>query len=822
MSLRLKDLVREVRGCKTAAEERAVIAKECAAIRTAFKEGKEAYRSRNVNKLVYIYLLGHATEFGQMECIRLMTSESFAEKKAGYLALSLLVDENHEVLTLVENQLKLDLSHRIEHVKTLALCAIANIAGEDMARDLGHEVATFLESNSSNLKKKACLAGLRIVRRVPSMAETFLDKLTNLSSEKNHGVLVAGLTLVTEGLQMEEGESFKAIYTKNIKSYIKILKNLVMPPYPSEYDVQGIADPFLQVKILQLLRVLGTGSKDTSDTMSDILAQVATNTESYTPVGPAILYECVRTIIAIESSPDLRGLAVTILGRFLTSSSSNNIRYVALNTLTRVVDKDSVAVQRHKNTIVDCLKDFDISIRKRALDLIYTLVSSQNIRLLVPDLINYLTFASPNLKGDLTEKICTTAERYAPSMQWHVDTLIKVCILAGAYVPETAVNKLISMVSKSTKEMQGYSTAKLWAEISKGPDTTLLSKEGLLLAALWCVGEFGDLLTAQKPPVVAEDIVTSVTSLLHSTNSPVVKGYALTCLAKTSARFPDIKLLVAPTMEVFQESLDLELQQRAWEYLQLINSDDPTIFKASLDRMPTIESESVVTSYAEEQQHVDPGTASPVVATANPVAVTAGPAAVSTAPQKKDDGGMSFLDDVFGGDGASTATAAPATAPVPAAGGFSIDDIFGGGGGAPVAVPPSQPAVPTFTPPHPLVGKVDVTMENRYFKVVIYSSRPNPIHPHKVLVSAVLANVSTTHITGVELLAAVTRTATLQMHPKEQDSVAPNALLVQNISVHNDANGNAGAKPICMKIRLVFVAGGAKESCEFTVSGIPS
>ena len=39
---------------------------------------------------------------------------------------------------------------------------------------------------------------------------------------------------------------------------------------------------------------------------------------------------------------------------------------MALNTLAKVVGVDTQAVQRHRNTIVDCVKDADVSIRRQA------------------------------------------------------------------------------------------------------------------------------------------------------------------------------------------------------------------------------------------------------------------------------------------------------------------------------------------------------------------------------------------------------------------------------------------------------------------------
>ena len=107
MTTRIREFIKQVRDCKTAAEERAVIAKESAALRTLFKQSDGKSKAASIAKLVYLHMLGYPTHFGQMECLKLIAqnnSNSYAEKRIGYLGLMSLLDESQEILMLLTKQ----------------------------------------------------------------------------------------------------------------------------------------------------------------------------------------------------------------------------------------------------------------------------------------------------------------------------------------------------------------------------------------------------------------------------------------------------------------------------------------------------------------------------------------------------------------------------------------------------------------------------------------------------------------------------------------------------------------------------------------------
>lgn len=846
MSSRLRELIRNVRQAKTAAEERNVIAKESAALRNAFKDQDVTYRHRNVSKLMYIHMLGYPTHFGQMETLKLIAASGFPEKRIGYLGLMILLDERQEVLMLVTNSLKNDLNTRNQYIVGLALCALGNICSNEMARDLAPEVEKLLASTNSYVRKKAALCATRVLRKVPEAIETFADKAAGLLTDRHHGVLLSGTTLMLEICEIEPNTIEQ--YRRHVPMLCKILRSLLMSGFAPEHDVGGITDPFLQVKVLRLLRVLGKGHADASDQMSDILAQVATNTEGARNAGNAILYECVQTIMGVESVGGLRTLAINILGRFL-ANRDNNIRYVALNTLAKVVGVDTQAVQRHRTTVVECVKDADVSIRRRALELVYALVNEGNIKTLTKELLDYLKVSDPEFKPDLTSKICMLVQRFAPDKQWHLDSLLQVMQQAGAYVKEEVCRALIVLISNAP-ELHGYTARSMYRALKDSAHQAELTLS-LVTSTCWFLGEYGELLlgTADAPlqdgeqalSVSSQELVTLLESVLSKvTIGPVGREYALTALMKLSTRLPDHSEYIQGIVEQYRGSSILEVQARSCEYSHMFKLDG--MRAALLEHIPPLD-ESTYTRNLGNSQVIDGAAAAQVVANGD---IADAPASVgnladllsldapddSAGASASASSAVTALQDLLSGDLSSDVAAAGGKQAIadllggmgqmPASNPTNLADLLGGsapstsdstgGAFADLLSQPTASSTPQFEP--------ITAFEKDGIRVVFKLSKPAG-QESVTDIEASYSNSGHEAITDFSLQAAVPKFMQLRLEPASSSTLAANSsdAVTQKLHVKNNMHGQ---KPLVMRLRIGFTSGGANKVEQAEVKNFPA
>ncbi|XP_011147631.1 AP-1 complex subunit gamma-1 isoform X2 [Harpegnathos saltator] len=793
---RLRDLIRQIRAARTAAEERTVVNKECAYIRSTFREEDSVWRCRNIAKLLYIHMLGYPAHFGQLECLKLIASPRFTDKRIGYLGAMLLLDERQDVHLLITNCLKNDLNSSTQFVIGLALCTLGAIASPEMARDLAAEVERLMKSPNAYIRKKAALCAFRIIRRVPELMEMFLPATRSLITEKNHGVLITGVTLITE--MCENSIDTLNHFKKIVPNLVRILKNLILAGYSPEHDVSGVSDPFLQVKILRLLRILGRNDVDASEAMNDILAQVATNTETSKNVGNTILYETVLSIMDIKSESGLRVLAVNILGRFLLNNDKN-IRYVALNTLLKTVYVDTSAVQRHRSTILECLKDPDVSIRRRAMELSFALVNFSNIRNMMKELLLFLERADPEFKAQCSSNIVMSAERFAPNKRWHLETLFKVLVAAGNYVRDDVVACTIQLISE-TQIQQSYAASALWRALEK--DTS--DKQPLAQVATWCIGEYGDMLLygppsedAETPVNLTEDEIIDVYQRLlwNPQNTVVTKQYTLLSLTKLSTRFQKGHEKIRQIIDTFGSNLHIELQQRGIEFSQLFRKYDH-LRPALLERMPPMETarpqaNGIIGMVNGEPEPEDEKSTiiEPAATTSDssalldllgttdvgatmPATTSKNPSPSSTAATHNND-----LLDLLGSLDLNTPTPAPTLPSQPQAStpvfsptitsnsSFLVDGLL------------STPSVQNDTPSM-------VVLDKSGLKITFKLERPPDI-PDLLIINMLAQNSGSTILTDFLFQAAVPRTFQLQMLSPSSTVIPPSGQVTQVLRVTN-------------------------------------
>ncbi|KAG1240025.1 hypothetical protein G6F68_018064 [Rhizopus microsporus] len=101
------------------------------------------------------------------------------------------------------------------------------------------------------------------------------------------------------------------------------------------------------------------------------------------------------------------------------------------------------------------LRDKDISVRRRGLDLLYSMCDTSNAKVVVSELLRYLQVADYAMREEMVLKIAILAEKFASSYSWYVDIILQLISTAGEQVGEEVWFRVVQIVTNN-EELQEY------------------------------------------------------------------------------------------------------------------------------------------------------------------------------------------------------------------------------------------------------------------------------------------------------------------------------------------------------------------------------
>ncbi|KAF8203658.1 adaptin N terminal region-domain-containing protein [Pholiota molesta] len=585
----LTQFIADIRGARVKELEEKRINKEMANIRKKFKDGNlDGYQKKKyVAKIIFTYILGYKVDVGHMEAVNLISSSKYSEKQIGYLAVTLLMHENSDFLRLVVNSIRKDLDSNNEVDNCLALHAIANVGGSEMAEALAEDVHRLLISPTSQsfVKKKAALTLLRLYRKHPEVipAAEWALRIVSIMDDQDLGVVICVTSLVM-ALAQDHLDAFAVCYTKAVD---RLQRLVIEHEYSATYAYYKVPSPWLQVKLLRLLQYYPPSEDPTiSSILHQVLQTIMNNSAEPTRniqhnnAQHAVLFEAISLAIHLDTNSPLVGTAAVLLARFI-SSKETNVRYLGLDTMAHLAARaDSLEpIKKHQNTIILSLRDKDISVRRRALDLLYSMCDVDNSELIVGELLRYLRVADYALREEMVLKIAILTEKYANSYKWYVDMILQLISTAGEHVGEEVWYRVVQIVT-NTEDLQEYA-AKAVFEHLRAPST----HESLVKVGGYILGEYGHLIANDPGYSPLEQF-----QLLHSKSQFCVaatRALLLSTYIKWVNVFPEIKPQLLNIFERYRHVLDSELQQRACEFYALASRpDDDEFIQNICEEMP--------------------------------------------------------------------------------------------------------------------------------------------------------------------------------------------------------------------------------------------
>jgi hypothetical protein len=592
----LSVFIQDLRSAQTKEQEASRVQKELANIRAKFTSTTQLSdydKKKYVWKLLYIALMGYDIEIGHMVAIGMIGSKNFTVKQVGYLACSVLFTEKSELLRLMIQTIRIDMTSSNDAIQGLALACVGNLGGKEFAETLMSDVQRILFSPQTRavVRKKAALCLLRMIRKCPEMMPQDADfpaRIMSLLDDGNIGVLTA-ITSLLLGVASQATKGYEDLVPKAVTILTKLC--FADARNKSVYKYYNTICPWLQVKLLKLLQYFPpTQDKSTAARLSHVIAEIINRTVITQNLNKdnadhAILFEAINLVVSLARRGTPLHLEETckLLGKFVAIRDPN-FRYMGLEAMRKLALLPEMVptIRTHQTTILASLKDADVSLRKRALDLLFAICDKSNCEDIVDELMSMLQLEGLGMREELVLKVAILAEKYAPDLQWYVDTVMKLVSYAGAFVTDDIWFRIVQIITNND-DLQDYAASRALLHI-QDPE---LHENGVKLMG-YVLGEFAYKIT---DATVAPEAIYGALKTKYKQVGAATRALLLTAFCKMANTYPELKQAIDDEVlraRTNAASLDTEVQQRASEYLHLAAQNEDFV-EAVLNVMPRYE-----------------------------------------------------------------------------------------------------------------------------------------------------------------------------------------------------------------------------------------
>ncbi|MBN3313376.1 AP4E1 protein, partial [Atractosteus spatula] len=571
LTSKLGSLIRNITELTSKHEEEKLIKKELSAIREQASSPNTTLRQMKeiMVRAIYCEMLGYEASFSYIHAIKLAQQGSVLEKRVGYLAVSLFLNESHDLLLLLVNTVLKDL----QSTNLIEVCMALTVASQIFPKDMIPAVLPLVEDKLTHskeiIRRKAVLALYKFYLIAPNQVQHIHDKFRKALCDKDPGVMTASLHIYLQMIKENPG-GFKDL----TGSFITILRQVVGGKLPIDFNYHSVPAPWLQIQLLRVLALLGKDDPSASEIMYDVLDESLRRAEMNHNITYAILYECVRTVYTISPNSDLLEKAAQCIGKFVLSPKIN-LKYLGLKALTFVVQQDANLALQHQMTIIECLDHPDPIIRRETLELLYRITNAQNVTIIVEKMLDFLRqskdeYTTINLVG----KVAELAEKYpflSSCNGWFIQTMNTVFSLGGDMMQPDIPNNFLRLLAEVfwTIGPLVFLPSSLFSEANHQMfvhDSTFLDCKN----SQFVLGEYSYLKSETGYEVVLNKLARS---LDQSSVTPETKGWIMAAITKLSSGTTCTKTASAVALK-YSTSLDTVLRQCAFELRHLTEDRD--------------------------------------------------------------------------------------------------------------------------------------------------------------------------------------------------------------------------------------------------------